>query len=95
MRAEAHFHSPQSQSYFDRLIRHFAHKIQVSREDTRAQLVFSCGVVDLHVSEQRLTFLAQSEKAGDLSETCAILTDHMRRFAWREDKPDLLWHDLG
>ncbi len=94
MRSEAEFRSLHARAYFDRLTRHFSHKIPVAVDGDRAQLRFSCGLAEIHVDGRSLLFLVRSESASDRKETCAVLSDHMRRFAWREDKSDLVWTDL-
>lgn len=76
--------------YLASLCKHFAHKIPVRVGKGSGQIEFDFGQCDLSVNSGVLTLKVTAENRPDLEKTIDVMTNHLERFAFRENL-DLKW----
>ncbi len=75
-----------------KLCRHFAHKVEVDFDDARGVIRFPFGgEAELLAADDTLRLEARAEEEEALARVEKILTDHLLRFAHREELA-VSWH---
>lgn len=75
------------------MCKHFAHKITVEQDETRAVLRFPWGVVEVEAHPTGLALAIDAADAEGFEHTRDVLIDHMLRFAHREAPEAPVWQD--
>lgn len=81
--------TPMAARYLGQLCKHFAHKISVDHQPTAtppqgvAHFPWGNCVMVVHDEQLEITTFADGAEAGQRIE--AVVDDHLRRFAWREE----------
>ena len=71
--------------YLVQLCKHFAHKVDVDYDQTQARVEFPPGRCMMTAEGTTLSFYCRSHEDKGIAVMQYILTDHLTRFAWRED----------
>lgn len=71
--------------YLVQLCKHFAHKVEVDYDTTRARVEFPPGRCMITAGDGTLSFYCRSAEDRGIAVMQHILSDHLVRFAWREE----------
>lgn len=77
--------------YLQQLCKHFAHKVPATWTETEGQAALPAGTVRFTAAADSLHMQCEAEDAERLRTTCAVVEDHLLRFAFREDLSSLNW----
>ena len=91
MEATTRFETTNSEKYLQQLCKHFAHKVDVTLSDTQGECRFSCGSSTLTLVDGALDIRVSAEDEAGLTDTKAVIEDHLLRFAFREAPPPFTW----
>ncbi|WP_192036196.1 DUF2218 domain-containing protein [Halomonas sp. YLGW01] len=67
-----------------KLCRHFAHKLEVSFDDTQGEIRFPFGLTRLEIRDQTLVLTGQADDEARLEQLKKVTADHLLRFAHKE-----------
>tara|TARA_R100001143_G_scaffold61776_3_gene63421 strand:- start:284 stop:616 length:333 start_codon:yes stop_codon:yes gene_type:complete len=71
--------------YLMQLCKHFAHKVDVDYDSAQAPVEFPPGRCMMTAEGSTLSFYCRSGEDRGIAVMQHILSDHLTRFAWRED----------
>lgn len=91
MEATTRFETASSAKFLQQLCKHFAHKVDVTCDETSGEFRFSCGTSVLTATASGLDIHVEAETEADLRDTKAVIEDHLLRFAFREAPQPLVW----
>lgn len=77
--------------YLQQLCKHFAHKIEVSYDDTHGRAALQPGVVELSADANALSVRVESADAKDLIQARFVIDSHLVTFAHREGFTGFSW----
>ncbi len=89
------FATPNASKYLQQLCKHFAHKIDVSFDDTHGEAALPPGPAVLDATEQGLTVQISASDEEGLRHARLIIDDHLKRFAHRENFEAMSWQREG
>lgn len=89
--AIAYLKTAQGRKYLAQLCKHFAHRIEVTYDETHGECHFASGTGVLDADDSGLRMEASSVDAKQLGQTQAIIESHLLRFAFREEFEALDW----
>lgn len=92
MEATTRFETENSARYLQQLCKHFAHKVDVTYDESNGECRFSCGTAVLTVAGTGLDIHITAADEDGLHDTRAVIEDHLLRFAFREAPQPLTWH---
>ena len=90
MNASTFFKTENAERYLGTLCKHFGHKVPVSFEPGSGRIELPFGQCDLRADTAGLGLTASAADAPALDKTIQVITNHLERFAFREN-PDLNW----
>lgn len=76
--------------YLQQLCKHFAHKVSVTYDETKAEIDFPFGFCRMTAEEDALKIHCQTSEEGHLLRARTVIDDHLLRFAWKEEL-ELVW----
>ena len=91
MKAQAVYETAHAAKYLQQLAKHFAHKVEVALEDTRAVTTLAECKVELLASETALTMNAEGADAEALINARYVIDKHLVTFAFREAFVGMNW----
>ncbi|MAY68421.1 MAG: 2,4-dihydroxyhept-2-ene-1,7-dioic acid aldolase [Rhodospirillaceae bacterium] len=71
--------------YLMQLCKHFAHKVDVDYDSAQARVEFPPGRCMMTAEGAILSFYCRSREEEGIAVMQHILSDHLTRFAWREE----------
>ncbi|MEP2759800.1 MAG: DUF2218 domain-containing protein [Roseibium sp.] len=71
--------------YLQQLCKHFAHKVPVDWDTSKGEVSFPGGYCRLDAEPDQLAIRCEADEEVKLTRVKAIIDDHVKRFAWRED----------
>ncbi len=74
-----------AQRYLTQLCKHWGHKFAVSYDDKRGAIELPAGGCTLEASADALTVRVEATEAEGLSRLEAVVEEHIKRFAFREE----------
>lgn len=91
MRMTAQFPTARATPLMGTLSKHFGHKIPVTLEESRAELVFEMGRARLEAGPEVLHLALEAGDAEALERLRGVVESHLLRFAHRENPAPLDW----
>lgn len=85
------FETANASRYMQQLCKHFEHKITVEYDETSARAELPPGESRMQASPQELVITITAEDAEGLKSARAIVDDHLKRFAFRENFEGMTW----
>lgn len=89
-----HFNSPNAAKYLEQLCKHFAHKVEVTRNEDSSTVDFVMGPSTLTASDTVLTIEVSGSNAEELGEAREVIDKHLARFAHREGFDNMDWQGV-
>ncbi|GAB1361016.1 DUF2218 domain-containing protein [Rhodobacter sp.] len=77
--------------YLQQLCKHFAHKVEVTFDETKGRAAFPTGTADLTADAASLNFRIESEDAKAMIQARFVIDSHLVTFAHRENFTGLTW----
>ncbi|GAB4361073.1 MAG: DUF2218 domain-containing protein [Oricola sp.] len=90
-KATACFRTKHGRKYLVQLCKHFAHRVEVEYTPERGRCVLSPGQADMVANDDGITFVVSAEDDAGLARAKDIVTQHLVRFAYRENLRELSW----
>lgn len=87
-----HFATPNAAKYLEQLCKHFAHKVDVTRDETSGTVALGTGPTTLKADDTTLTIEVTATNAAELEEARDIIDRHLVRFAHREGFANMTWN---
>lgn len=94
MEATTRFETENSARYLQQLCKHFAHKVNVTYDESSGECRFSCGTAALTVAGTGLDIHVAATDEDGLRDTRAVIKDHLLRFAFRESPQPFIWRTV-
>ncbi|GMG82429.1 DUF2218 domain-containing protein [Paralimibaculum aggregatum] len=91
LKASARFETENASRYLQQLCKHFAHKVPVDYDATRARAELPPGPARMAADATGLDIEVTAAEAESLTRAKFIIEDHLKRFAHREAPADLVW----
>ncbi len=85
------FETDHASRYMQQLCKHFAHKIDVDYDETRARAALPVGPATMAAEGGVLRVTVNAEDAEGLARARRVIDDHLKRFAHREDFTGMSW----
>ncbi|MBT8155622.1 DUF2218 domain-containing protein [Epibacterium ulvae] len=90
------FATPHAAKYLRQLCKHFAHKTEVTQDDSTpdaptAAIRFDFGTAHLTTSADMFTAQVAATDTATLTKMRFVIDKHLERFAFREDFTTLTW----
>lgn len=85
------FVTPNAARYMAQLCKHFSHKVPAEVEGNRGHITFPMGTADLLADETSLTAHLRAADQDGLARLRAVVDDHLKRFAFREEFEAMDW----
>ena len=87
------FTTPNASKYLQQLCKHFAHKTEVSFDESAGRIGFNLGTAEVSADAQAL-HVRFAEVADDKRADARMVIDkHLERFAFREGFTTMAWED--
>ena len=83
--------TPNASKYMQSMCKHFAHKVAVEYDDTRAHADLPPGRAQFNADESGLHIEVTGADDEGLTKAKGIVESHLLRFAFREDPQPLIW----
>jgi len=91
LHSEARVATTQPRRYLGQLVKHFAHKIPATHDETTGRIEFPFGLCELTAEgEEALVMRVSSADAEALERLEGVVARHLERFAFREP-PVIAW----
>ena len=94
MQALAIFETAHATRYLGTLCKHFGRKVPAGLTGDVGWIELPFGRCDMSSSPTELRLTVSARTAADLDRTRQVITDHLDRFAFRE-QPELSWQVTG
>ncbi len=91
LKATSQFETERASRYLVQMAKHFAHKVEVTWDDTHARAALPTGAAAMHAGDGVLRFEVAAENAAELERAKMIIEQHIVRFAFREKLERLDW----
>ncbi len=91
LKATSQFETERASRYLVQMAKHFAHKVEVTWNETDARATLPTGAATMHAGDGRLRFEVEAETAAELERAKMIIEQHIVRFAFREKLERLDW----
>lgn len=85
------FATPNASKFMQQLLKHFAHKTEVSYTETEGRVVLGMGPVDLTATPEELRITVSAADAQGLDRAAEVIDKHLIRFAFRENFEKMDW----
>ena len=83
--------TPMASRYLQQLCKHFAHKLDVTFDETAGSIAFSAGICRLQAEDETLRISLEPVDKADLDRLQDVVVRHLIRFAFREEL-EIAWH---
>lgn len=83
--------TPNASKYLQQLLKHFAHKVEVSYTETEGRAMLGTGPVDLVATPEELRVTLTAPDAAGLDRAAEVIDSHLVRFAFREGFEKMDW----
>lgn len=87
----ARYPTENASKYLQQLCKHFAHKAEVTFDETTGRAALPPGLAELTADSTGLTIRIESADAKDLIQTRYVIDSHLVTFAHREGFTGLSW----
>jgi len=87
----ARYPTAHASKYLQQLCKHFAHKVDVTFDDTSGQVALPPGPAHMTADAEGLTIRIQSESAKDLIQARYVIDSHLVTFAHRDGFTGFVW----
>ncbi len=87
----ARFATPHGSKYLQQLCKHFAHKVEVSFDDSAGRAKLPTGQVDLAADPEGLSVTLRAEGIREMIEARYVVDKHLATFAHREGFTGFQW----
>jgi len=87
------FSTPNASKYLQQLCKHFAHKIEVSFDETSGRIAFSLGVAEVSATAEALQVRFADVADALRADAKSVIDQHLARFAFREGFSAMNWQD--
>ncbi|WP_054004700.1 DUF2218 domain-containing protein [Cypionkella psychrotolerans] len=87
------FATPNASKYLQQLCKHFAHKIEVSFDETSGRLPFTLGVAEVRTTAEAFEVRFAEVVDDWRADTKSVIDKHLERFAFREGFTAMEWQD--
>lgn len=87
------YETPHGSKYLQQLCKHFAHKIDVSFNETEGTCGFQMGPAYLSANESGLSVRFELKDQAGVADAKHVIDAHLERFAFREDFTGLAWSE--
>lgn len=77
--------------YLVQLFKHFAHKIDVTYDESHGECQFDFGMASLDADAERLKIRVTAPDEEKLERAKSVVESHLLRFAFREEIESLSW----
>lgn len=91
MISSSFFKTNHAERYLGTLCKHFGHKVPVTYEPGSGRIELPFGSCSLSANAIGLGLTASAIDQSKLDKTIEVITNHLERFAFREN-PQLDWH---
>jgi hypothetical protein len=91
LQATGTFSTPSASKYLVQMCKHFAHKIEVTYNDTNGSCAFPMGTATMHADAELLKVDIEVSDAEGLKQVKHVIDVHLERFAFREDFKTMHW----
>ena len=91
LKATSQFETERASRYLVQMSKHFAHKIEVTWDETDAHAALPTGAATMHAGDGRLRFEVEAATPAELERAKLIIEQHIVRFAFREKLERLDW----
>ncbi|WP_412555336.1 DUF2218 domain-containing protein [Shimia sp. MIT1388] len=85
------FSTENASKYLVQLCKHFAHKIDVSYDETQGSCSFPIGTAAMTANPEQLRVDIEVNDAEGLKQVKHVIDVHLERFAFREDFKNMNW----
>lgn len=85
------FETENGRRYMIQLCKHFAHKIEVTYDDSHGECRFGWGVASFDADDKALSVRIDAADEEQLPRAKAVIDDHLARFAFREPGRAIEW----
>ena len=85
------FATPNASKYLQQLCKHFAHKIEVSFDETSGRIPFTLGVAEVSASADALQVRFADVADAVRADAKSVIDRHLERFAFREGFTAMQW----
>ena len=94
IRSSCYVPTERAPRYLGQLCKHFAHKVPSTHSDDRTEghVQFPFGECRLTADADGLHIRIESRSAENMARARYVVTDHVKRFAFRE-KPEIEWSE--
>ena len=93
LESKGHFATEHGSKYLQQLCKHFAHKIDVTYDETSGQCHFGDGDAAMTADEAGLTVRVSAKTDEHLTNAKFVVDKHLERFAFRENFTVMDWQD--
>ncbi|MEO5613618.1 MAG: DUF2218 domain-containing protein [Cypionkella sp.] len=93
MRLVGTFATPNASKYLQQLCKHFAHKIEVSFDETSGRIPFTLGVAEVRATAEALEVQFAEVVDDRRADAKSVIDKHLERFAFREGFTAMEWQD--
>ena len=87
----AQYATAHGSKYLQQLCKHFAHKAEVTFDDTSGRVVLQPGLATMTADDTGLTIQIEAEDAKNLIQARFVIDSHLVTFAHREGFAGLDW----
>lgn len=87
------FATANGSKYLQQLCKHFAHKIEVSYEETWGRAVLPFGTAEFTADEAALRVSISTKDPDMIEQARAVIDSHLERFAFREAFTNMDWQE--
>ncbi len=89
--SSARFATPNGSRYLQQLCKHFAHKVEVTFDETSGRVTLPTGQAELQADAAGLTARVAGEDARAVIDLRYVIDKHLVTFAFREDFTGFAW----
>ncbi len=93
MQLVGNFATPNASKYLQQLCKHFAHKIEVSFDETSGRIPFTLGLAEVSASDGALQVRFAEVADDQRADAKSVIDRHLERFAFREGFTAMNWQD--
>jgi len=83
--ATARVATAHARRYMTQLCKHWGHKFQVSYDENHGAIELPAGGCTMQADAEALTVRVEAREAADLARLEAVVEEHIKRFAFREE----------
>ncbi|MEZ5846070.1 MAG: DUF2218 domain-containing protein [Geminicoccaceae bacterium] len=93
LKSQSRFQTGRGPRYLAQMCKHFAHKVEVTHDDTHGTIALPPGSATLDADDHGLSFEVIAADPESLDRVKSIMESHIIRFAFRDNLEKLDWTD--